>query len=186
VADSVENWDHEASYKSRTVLSTIEAQRINHRDTPSPSPSNPRIQELWSKTIRKRTSSVFSTADHPRSQASSRIYVVGADTSNAVDTISHRFDELEKGRCTPQLEHPQLEHCPLQLGHDEQEQPPGHVDFWSHTLSSRMGLDLLDVEEVSAKSLLVRVLRGGRKQVFGPACLCLAKRPTYPSLYTPL
>lgn len=125
MADSVENWDHEASYKSRTVLSTIEAQRINHRDTPSPSPSNPRIQELWSKTIRKRTSSVFSTADHPRSQASSRIYVVGADTSNAVDTISHRFDELEKGRCTPQLEHPQLEHCPLQLGHDEQEQPPG-------------------------------------------------------------
>jgi len=44
-----------------------------------------------------------------------------------------------------------------------------------------MGLDLLDFEEVSAESLLVRVLRGGRKQVFGPACLYLAKRPTPPS-----
>lgn len=107
--------------------------------------------------------------------------MIGEEVSSAIDVVSRGSGKLEKGRLTPQLEHPQLEHCPLQLGQEEQEQPPGML-----TSGLELWLDCCNgyeyFEFVFARSLLVRYLRGGRKQVFGPACLYLAKRPTYPSL----
>ncbi len=98
-----------SSHKERTTATTR-----------SPSPSKPENAGALLKYDTQRNPAAACTANHPPSQASSTVCAPMLLTLSSTDLVSE-----EEGRCTPQLEHPQLEHCPLQLGHDEQEQPPG-------------------------------------------------------------